>query len=322
MVLRAMQPRVTDLQEIGAVWRGETVRATRSGRVVVLLLLFMMFVGLALSVVGFFNRQINAKVEEQAKSAGIDLNDAKAKEQFNEGKKQFLSVFISDDEEMLESLLTLPVVLLVVFKLTLRFVPLFVALMGFDQLAGEMGPKSIRFLVVRLKRNNLILGKFASQVTIFTALMFVCTLLMVLVARLLNSDFAAKDIAIWTLRLLVSSFVLALAYLALTTLCSAIVKNGAVSLVLNIMVLFGIWFVALIGEWYRLPGEVAAESTLTSLIKDESVMAYSRYFSVWHFGQDLLHPDWVRFLTAALMHVGYALVFLGLAQLALKKRDL
>ena len=45
-----MHPRVTDLQEIGAVWRGETVRATRSGRVVVLLLLFMMFVGLSLTI--------------------------------------------------------------------------------------------------------------------------------------------------------------------------------------------------------------------------------------------------------------------------------
>lgn len=312
---------MTDLQEITAVWRGETVRATRSGRVVVLLLLFLMFVGLALTVVGFFNRQINAKVDEQAKSAGIDLNDEKAKEQFNEGKKQFLAVFITDDEEMLDSLLTLPVVLLVVFKLTLRFVPLFVALMGFDQLAGEMGPKSIRFLVVRLKRNNLILGKFASQVTIFTALLFVCTLLMVLVARALNDDFGAKQMAVWTLRLLASSFVLALAYLALTTLCSAVVKNGAVSLVLNIMALFVIWFVALVGEWYRLPGDPAVQS-FTSLVKDESAMAYVRYASVWHFGQDLLHPDWVRFTTAAVLHVGFALVFLGLAQLALKQRDL
>lgn len=314
---------MTDLGETKAVWRGETLRAMRSGRVVVLLLLFLMFVGLALTVVGFFNKQINAKVEEQAKSAGVDLTDERAKDQLNEGKKQFLSVFITDDEEMLDSLLTLPLVLLVVFKLTLRFVPLFVALMGFDQLAGEIGPKSIRFLVVRLKRNNLILGKFASQVTIFTALLFVCTLLMVLVAKVLNADtFTAKEIAIWTARLLVSSFVLALAYLALTTFCSALVRSGAVSLVLNIMILFGIWFVALVGEWYRLPGEVAEAGSIASMIKDESVMAYVRYLSVWHFGQDLLHPDWVRFVTAAVVHVGFAAALLGLAQLSMKKRDL
>ena len=49
--------------------------------------------------------------------------------------------------------------LLVVFKLTLCFVPLFIALMGFDQLAGEVGPKSIRYLVVRVKRSSIILGQ-------------------------------------------------------------------------------------------------------------------------------------------------------------------
>src|SRR5258707_878339 len=105
---------------------------------------------------------------------------------------------------MLDSLAAIPIVLLVVFKLTLRFLPLFIALMGFDQLAGEVGPKSIRYLVVRAKRSSMILGKLLSQVTLF----------------------------------------------------------------------------------------------------------------------DLLHPHWGRFLTAALVHVGFGLTFLGLAQLALRKRDL
>ncbi|MDX2013935.1 MAG: ABC transporter permease subunit [Myxococcaceae bacterium] len=313
---------MTDLQEIGAVWKGETVRATRSGRVLALLVLFVMFVSLTLAVVGFVTRQLNASVDKQLQSAGVDATDERMQEQLNQGKKQFLSVVITDDEEMLESLLTLPVVLLFVFKLTLRFVPLFVALMGFDQLAGELGPKSIRFLVVRLKRNNLILGKFASQVTIFTALLFVCTVLMVLVAKALNADFAAKDVVVWTGRLLAASFVLALAYLALTTLCSALVRSGAVSLLLNIMVLFGIWALAFFGEYFALPGEVLEAGSLKSMVTDESPLAYTRYLSVWHYGQDLLHPDWTRFVTAAVVHVGFALVFLGAAQLVMKKRDL
>ncbi|MCA2978633.1 MAG: ABC transporter permease, partial [Myxococcaceae bacterium] len=127
---------MTDLQEIAAVWKGETVRATRSGRVLALLILFVMFVSLTLAVVGFVTRQLNATVDKQLQSAGVDAGDERMKEQLNQGKRQMLSVVITDDEEMLESLLTLPVVLLFGFKLTLRFVPLFVALMGFDQLAG------------------------------------------------------------------------------------------------------------------------------------------------------------------------------------------
>lgn len=308
-----------DFSEIGAIWRGETRRALKSGRVLVLLILFLLFVGLALTVVGFLNHQLNAKFDQQMSMAGADMSQAK--EQLAAGKKQFLQTFVTEDEAMLESLAAIPIVLLVVFKLTLRFLPLFIALMGFDQLAGEVGPKSVRYLVVRVKRSSIILGKLLSQVTLFALLMSVCTVMMVLVARVLNTDFAAADVALWTGKLIISSMVLALAYLSLTALFSAVVKQGGISLVLNVIALFVIWFIALIGGAVRFPGEEAAQGTL-AMLKAESAMAYLRYASVWHFGDDLLHPHWGRFLTAALVHVGFGLVFLGLAQVALRRRDL
>ncbi len=308
-----------DFSEIGAIWRGETRRALKSGRVLVLLILFLLFVGLALTVVGFLNHQLNAKFDQQMSMAGADMSQAK--EQLAAGKKQFLQTFVTEDEAMLDSLAAIPIVLLVVFKLTLRFLPLFIALMGFDQLAGEVGPKSVRYLVVRVKRSSIILGKLLSQVTLFALLMSVCTVMMVLVARVLNTDFAAADVALWTGKLIISSMVLALAYLSLTALFSAVVKQGGISLVLNVIALFVIWFIALIGGAVRFPGEEAAQGTL-AMLKAESAMAYLRYASVWHFGDDLLHPHWGRFLTAALVHVGFGLVFLGLAQVALRRRDL
>ena len=308
-----------DISEIVAIWRGETRRALRSGRVLVLLILFLLFVGLALTIVGGVNHQLNAKFDQQMSMSGAD--PSQAQEQLSAGKKQFLQTFVTEDEAMLSSLAAIPIVLLVVFKLTLRFLPLFIALMGFDQLAGEVGPKSIRYLVVRVKRNSIILGKLLSQVTLFAMLMSICTLMMVLVAKVLNPEFAAGDVALWTGKLIISSMVLSLAYLCLTALFSALVKQGGISLVLNVIALFVIWFIALIGGAVRFPGEEAAQGTL-AMLKSESLWAYLRYASVWQYGDDLLHPHWGRFLTAALVHVGYGLVFLGLAQLALKKRDL
>jgi ABC-type transport system involved in multi-copper enzyme maturation permease subunit len=228
--------------------------------------------------------------------------------------------FLTDDETMAESLAALPLALLVVFKLTLRFVPLFIALMGFDQVAGEVGPKSIRYLIVRVKRSSIIFGKFLSQATIFALLLTVCTLVMVGVSKLLNPEFSAGDLTVWTFKLVGSSLVLALAYLSLTALCSALVRQGAVALVLNIIGLFVIWFLALAGEYFRFPGE--AMSGQLDQLRPDSWAAYLRYTSVWHFGQDLLHPEWARFGAAAIMHLGFAAVFLGLAQLALKRRDL
>lgn len=316
-------PDMEDLPEIAAIWRGETRRALKSGRVLVLLILFLLFVGLALTIVGGINHQLNSKFDQQVMMAGGNVAEARAaaKEQLDSGKKEFLRTFITDDQAMLDSLASLPLVLLVVFKLTLRFLPLFIALMGFDQLAGEVGPKSIRYLVVRAKRSSIVLGKFLSQATLFALLLTICTVLMVLVARFLNADFAAPDVALWTGKLLLSSFTLSLAYLALTALFSAITRQGSVALVLNIIALFVIWFIALIGEAFRFPGEEAASNSL-AMLKSESMAAYLRYASVWHFGDDLLHPHWARWLTSSLVHVGFGLVFMGLALLSLRRRDL
>ncbi len=308
-----------NLQEILAIWRGETRRALKSGRVLVLLILFVLFVGLALTIVGGFQHQANAQLEQQAAMAGADLSQAQA--QLDEQKRGFLKFFITDDEAMLDSLASIPIVLLVVFKLTLRFLPLFIALMGFDQLAGEVGPKSVRYLVVRVKRTSIIFGKLLSQATIFAILLSICTFLMVLVARVLNPDFAASEVSLWTIKLILSSFVLSLAYLALTALFSAITKQSGIALVLNIIALFVIWFIALVAGFFRFPGEEVLNTPL-AMLKGESWLAYLRYASVWHYGDDLLHPSWARALPAALAHAGYGLVFLGLAQLAVRRRDL
>ncbi len=304
-----------DFQEIGTIWRRETWRALRSGRVLVLLILFLLFVGLSLTVGAGLSRIADSQLTLATGGA------TPTAEQIEGPRKQFLQTFVTEDEAMLESLAAIPLMLLAVFKVTLRFLPLFIALMGFDQLAGEVGPKSIRYLVVRVKRSSIILGKLLSQMTLFAMLMSLCTVLMVLVAKILNPLFAPADVALWTGKLIISSMVLSLAYLSLTALFSSLVKQGGVSLVLNVIALFVIWFVALIGSAVRFPGEVAAQGSL-AMLKAESAWAYLRYASVWQFGDDLLHPHWGRFLTAALVHVGFGLVFLGLAQLALKKRDL
>lgn len=306
-----------DLSEIAVIWRAETTRALKSGRAVVLAILFLLFVGLALTIVGFLSRSVSS---QQGMTQAM-MDSPAAQEQMLVMKKQMLRTFVTDDDAMLESLALLPIVLLAVFKLTLRFLPLFIALMGFDQLAGEVGPKSIRYLVVRTKRSSIVLGKLLSQATIFGTLMVLSVVVMMIVTRVLNPEFGWSDIGLWTARMLVASLVLSLAYLTLTALFSAFIKQGGVALVMNIIALFVIWFIALIGEAFRFPGEAAAENTL-AMLKTESAAAYLRYLSVWHFGDDLLHPHPARFFTAALIHVGFGLVFLGLAHLALRRRDL
>lgn len=287
---------------------------------IVLLVLFSLFTGLALTTVGWIASQVNAQAISEAGKQGLD-EEATAKVALEAKKKFVATVYAGDDEALTETLLAIPLVLLVVFSFSMRFVPAFCALMGFDQIAGEIGPRSIRYLVVRARRSSILLGKFLAQFTVLGLLTLVAVGMMVAAARLTNDDFSVAIAGLTFVKLWAASMVLSVPYLALTSLCSTLFRQSAVSLVFNLIILVCIWFLALVGEAYRLPGEAAAETSLSAL-KSESVLGYARYASVFHFASDLLHPHWQRFGAAGLAHLGYAMVFLGLGFVVLKRRDL
>jgi ABC-2 type transport system permease protein len=309
--------------EIGVVWRGEVSRALKSGRVIVLLLLFSLFTGLALTTVGWLVGKGTEQALSKAKEQGLD-EEATAKLTL-EAKKQFVStVYSENDEALTEVLLAIPVVLLIVFSFSMRFVPAFVALMGFDQIAGEVGPRSIRYLVVRARRSSIMLGKLLAQFTVLGLLTLVAVGMMVAVARVTNADdFSTTAAALSFVKLWSASMVLSVPYLALTSLCSILFRQSAVSLVVNLILLVCIWFLAFVGEAFLLPGEKVAEAaSAVGVLRSESPLAYARYLSVFHFASDLLHPHWQRFGAAGLAHLGYAMVFLGLGFVVLRRRDL
>ena len=222
---------------------------------------------------------------------------------------------------MIDSLANLPVILLIVFKLAVRFIPLFVALMGYDLLAGEVAPKSIRYLLIRARRSSIVVGKFFAQATVVAILIAVSTLLMVVGAGLADPKFLLSDAAIWTLKLMSASYALAIAYLGLTTLCSSLVQQPSVALIVNLIALFFTWLIAFVGEMFVVPGQVIA--TADSMIpKSESFAAYLQYASIWHYTNDLLHPQTLQLFTAYAVLVGFTVLFVGLSTLALRPRDL
>ena len=292
-----------DIREIKEIWQGEIGRALKGGRVTVMLVLFVLFTALALGITGSIQHLLAPAVDPAIGSQGAQA----AAEQALAGRKKFVSAF-TEDEALLEHLAQMPLVL-------------FIALMSFDQISGEIGPKSIRYLVVRVKRSSILLGKFLAQATAAWALLLLCTLLMVVVAKALNPEFTFTAALGMGLRLGAVMIVFASAYLGLSSLCSAVTRQSGVSLVLNVILLFVIWSLSFIGNIFRLPGEEAVFGTI-STIKPEHWVGAMRFGSVWHFGQDLLHPEPARFLSAAMVHVGFALFFLGVAHLALRRRDL
>ncbi len=292
------------LKETLVIWSAELRRAVRSGRAVVLLGLYSMFSALVLLVVGWLASQVREAVNKQLETAGAGADaSAQVGEEMRKGVLGFLT---SNDSAMMEALAQVPLEVLVVFKITLFFLPAYVVLMGFDQISGEVGPRSMRYLTVRARRSSVLLGKFLSQATLLLGLVLIIDLAIFVYARIANPDFGFADVVLNLLKFWLAAIVFSLAYVSLTTLCSALFRSPAVSLVFNFILLFIFWLMDTIG---RASGE-------------DGVLRWLRYLSPSYYAGNLLHPRLAEFAASGAAYAGFATIFLLGAYAVLRARDL
>ncbi|MFE8597824.1 ABC transporter permease [Archangium violaceum] len=283
------------------VWSAECRRTLRSARVLALLALYSLFSVLVLLMVGGITRALREQLDMQV---GADASAAsQLTEEFSKG---FLGFLVGGDQTVMEALAQVPLVVVVVFKATLFFLPLYVAIMGFDQVSGEVGPRSIRYLTVRARRLSLLVGRFLSQATVLLGLVLIIDAGIFVYAWLTTPEFTLGSFAFNLLKFWLAAVVFSLSYLALTTLCSSLFRAPALSLVVNIFVLFGFWLVNLIGGF-------AAK---------DSPVAYVRYLSPSHYANGLLHPRLAEFAVSGMAYVFFTVLFLGGAIVILRERDL
>ena len=286
------------------IWSAECRRTVRSARVVALLGLYSMFSLLVLLVVGGLTKAMREQVDAQLAQAGADA--AAGVQVAEEMRKGFLGFLVGGDQAMMEALAQVPLVVLVVFKVTLFFLPVYIALMGFDQVSGEVGPRSIRYLTVRARRSSLLLGKFLSQATVLLGLVLIIDLAIFVYAAFTTPDFAPASFALNLLKFWLAAVVFSLAYLALTTFCSGLFRSPALSLIFNIFMLFGFWLV----------------NTVGSFASEGNPLTYVRYLSPSHYANNLLHPRLAEFAVSGAAYAAFAVVFLGAALFVLRARDL
>ncbi|MCI0573811.1 MAG: ABC transporter permease [Myxococcaceae bacterium] len=295
------------LTEILVIWRAELGRALRSGRVVALLVLYGLFSALVLLTVGWMTRSAREQLAQQA-------GDAETAQRMAESARQsLLGFFVGFDPAVVEALQQVPLVVVVVFKLALFFLPLYVVLMGFDQVSGELGPRSLRYLVVRARRASVLGGKFLAQGTLLLVLVLLVDLAVIVYALATEPDLSA-GVALTTLgRVWLATSIFALAYVALTTLCSTAFGTPGLSLVGNFVVLFGFWFLNLVGTASHASAQMRGEPP--------PLPALLRFATPSHYATDLLHPGAGAFALSVLAYAAFTAVFLVLAQLLLKARD-
>ena len=292
------------LKETLVIWSAELRRSVRSGRTVVLLGLYSMFSALVLLVVGWLASEVRSAVTKQLEGAGAD---ASASVQVNEEmRKGVLGFLTSNDSAMIEALEHVPLEVLFVFKVTLFFLPAYIALMGFDQISGEVGPRSMRYLTVRARRSSVLLGKFLTQATLLLGLVLIIDLAIFVYAGVAAPDFGFASMVLNLLKFWLAAIVFSLAYVALTTLCSSLFRAPAVSLVFNFILLFVFWLMDTIG---RVSGETGS-------------LRFLRFLSPSYYAGDLLHPGLAQFGASGAAYAAFALVFLVSAYGILRARDL
>jgi ABC-2 type transport system permease protein len=305
---------VEGLRETWVVAGAESRRTLKSARIIVLFLLFAMFTGLVTLVLGLISAQLQTQA---ATLTGEGTQQAQAA--MDAARTGLLGFFFDWDRDFIESLEQLPLIVLLVFRVVLFFLPFYVAVMAFDQLSGELGPRAIRYLTVRSRRSSVLLGKFLANAALLALLVGLVNAGVFLYGYLTSDGFGGGALALWALRLWLAALVYGLAWLALTTVCSALFRAPVLSLVFNFFVLFALWLVDRIGSAFverplgpdGFPGPEQTTSWAAAL----------RFVTPSHWSTGLLHPNLEPFAVSGGALLGFTLLYLLAAWAILRARD-
>lgn len=270
------------------------------------LTLYLLFTGIVVLGVHLTNRVFDAQIE-QAVAAGVDREEVQ-KRIDEQREKAMVDRF--GDADLVGSIKDVPLSVLSIFSISLFWLPLYIMLLGFDQVSGEVGPRSIRFITVRARRGAILVGKFTGQ-----ALLLIALLMLVMALFFVYSQFAFKEFSfalatVTFVRFAIASVTFSLAWLALSTLSSTAFRTPVVSLVANFIIML-VFLLMHFAGWLASGGESWWRKTLSTL----------RYATPTFYWTDLLHPHASHYAVSVLAYCGFAIAFLAMAWLILRARD-
>lgn len=126
------------------------------------------------------------------------------------------------------------------FKGTVRFVPLLILLVSFDQIAGEIQHRGIRYIVGRSRRESFVAGKALGVWAVISAAIFVLHLV-VWIVMLAKGASSPSAVLSWGPRLWLFASLAAAAWVGLITLVSSLFRTPMVALLVGVVVSFVLW---------------------------------------------------------------------------------
>lgn len=286
---------MSPFRETLIVFQHEMKRSLRSAKTLVLLILYALATLISGMVFIAATRGLQDKLNESLK--GQELPP----EALMQMKLGGLSAIFGKDEEQLKYLASMPLIVIFFAWFALFFLPLLTALIGFDQVSGELQTRSIRFVSLRSRRGSLLAGKVLSQLALLFGLTAIMNLAIFGYAALSIKDFPvgagfAAMARFWALTL-----VYATTYVGVATLCSCLFKTPVFSFLTAVAYLFLTWVLALLAHLQN--------------------FGWLNYALPSHYQDGFFKADTMAVLGSVGALCGFAALFLGLAYLALRTRD-
>jgi hypothetical protein len=198
-----------------------------------------------------------------------------------------------------------PALLSAIFLVLLFAFPYLCILGSFNQYAGDVGTRGIRFLLLRTHRANIYFGRYLGTV-LYSALTMAILIATIVVYMGLRLDFYRwSELILWGVHGWISLVILSIPYVALCGWVSGVVDSAFTALVLCIAVIVGVPLFALLGTTFAL-----------------KEAHYVLWLLPWGIQDRLLHYSPLQVVLAALACLGYAAVFLTLGYRHFAKRDL
>ncbi|HEY0135815.1 MAG TPA: ABC transporter permease subunit [Nannocystis sp.] len=272
----------------------ELRESLRTRRALVLVLLYVLIA----SAASYIYVRIVATIDNvTALAGGQDAALAAAQDQ---GYHEMLLFFAGGDATLANHLATYPAMVLIFAWVSLAFLPWFIALTSYDQIAGELHLRTIRYAALRTSRGAYVLGKLLGQAVLVAGVAALGMLPVVLIGAIWLPNFAALATITALLSTWPVTVVCALAFLGVVSLASQLTRTPGTARAAAVGLLFGAWLLSLLTNTYP----------------------WLAVLSPWYWKPGLYQPGIADRLVAAAGCLGLCAGYTALGFLRFRRRDL
>ncbi len=225
-----------------------------------------------------------------------------------EAYERFVAFLAGTDGAGVASSLTDSLVLPAFLWGSLAFLPFLVVLTSFDVVASDLQSRALCYSVLRAPRFSILLGKLLAQTLLFVGLSVIASLALLGVAESSLGDFRVIAALPGLFRVWLTLLPYGFCYLGLATLCSSVLKQPTLALLMAFAVMMALRFIGLLAH--------IPEGSALGVLRPLCWLSPAQYQSgLWEAG--LRGP-----LLSSLAYLAFGGVFVMLARRVLDGRDL